>query len=128
MNENTEFDWEWAKRGGVCITPEGTIIIYSQRGALEVNKYPNSVDGDCDFFWGMPRKGVTIEEQACMSELGMATRAECEAAGVEYIDRPVSTEDIEHMRGIEYARGFDDGFRKNQQEIEELNEELHLGK
>lgn len=113
MDENTEFDWEWAKRGGVCITPGGTIILYSQRGALAVNRYPNSGDGNCDFFWGMPRKGVTIEEQAYMSELRMATRAECEAAGIEYIEPPMSAEDMEHIRGIEYARGFDDGFRKN---------------
>ena len=121
MNENTEFDLEWAKRGGVFVALDNQVphhfAFFGFTCDVVVKRSIKKIRGYVVGGWR------TFSESYAPTR--MATRAECEAAGVEYIERPVSTEDIEHIRGIEYARGFDDGFRKNQQETEELKEELH---
>ena len=122
MNENTEFDLEWAKRGGVFVARDNQIHhhfdFFGFTCGLVVRRSVKMVGGYVVGCWRTFADSYTT--------VRMVTRAECEAAGIEYIERPVSTSEIEHMRGIEYARGFDDGFRKNQQEIDELKEELHL--
>ena len=124
MDENTVFDLEWAKRGGVVCysgwTGERLLkfvtmgtneeAIYSGQDGEELIGYDQTV-GWFDF------NGNILMEQSIggMFRVRMATRAECESAGVEYIERPMRPEYIGHMCGIEYARGFDDGLATNKE-------------
>ena len=82
MNENTELDLEWAKRGGVVHS-----IGY------ELMKYGGKIFSDGSMLMlqiVMCHSPVSVSKRS----LRMATRAECESAGVEYIERPVSAEEL----------------------------------
>ena len=84
MNENTEFDLEWAKRGGLLIN-KGRLCKYTRGGgeqAIHISPISHS-----------PLR-ILCMQQGCR----MATREECESAGIEYIERPVSAEELAGLR------------------------------
>ena len=86
-NERTPFDIEWAKRGGICAIDDEdigktTLYIFTQRGFIALNRRGR------DFFWEMPIHG-DLYKQAIDSDMRMATCAECEVAGLEYIEPPL---------------------------------------
>ena len=93
MNENTEFDLEWAKRGGVLRLHEeladGATILGKCARTNEVNV--------CVIFLA-PYKFFSTIDVFSVENLRMATREECESAGVEYIDRPGSDQELAELR------------------------------
>ena len=94
-NEHIPFEIEWAKRGGICAIDDEdigktTLYIFTQRGFIALNRRGR------DFFWEMPTHG-DLYKQAIDSDMRMATCAECEAAGVEYIEPPIRWMPIETM-------------------------------
>ena len=81
--ENTTFDLEWAKIGAALIGKDDKVLFLAQgthrSGCVYV--YPaNPVNGPSV-------RRITLRNP---SFLHMATRAECDAAGVDYIEPPVS--------------------------------------
>ena len=86
MNENTEIDLEWAKRGGVVHS-----IGY------ELMKYGGKIFSDGSMLMlqiVMCHSPVSVSKRS----LRMATREECESAGIEYVERPVSAEELAGLR------------------------------
>ena len=84
MNENTEFDLEWAKRGGLLIN-KGRLCKYTKGGgeqAIHISPISHS-----------PLRIICMQA-GCR----MATREECESAGIEYIERPVSGQELVELR------------------------------
>lgn len=97
-NENAEFDLEWAKRGGVVYYSGWTgemLLKFVTMGTNEEAIYSGQ-DGeeligyDQTVIW-FDFKGNILMEQSIggMFRVRMATRAECESAGVEYIEPPM---------------------------------------
>ena len=86
--EQTTFNLEWAKRGGVFVYKGVVDPIYTAK-LIEVHKS------------GMLEIVFTNDfshERCFKDDLRMATRAECDAADVEYIEPPVSAEELAELR------------------------------
>ena len=84
----SEFDLEWAKRGGVFVYKTVVDPIWTAK-LIGVHKS------------GMLNIVFTTDlstERCFKDDLRMATLAECDAAGVEYIEPPVSAEELEELR------------------------------
>ena len=88
--DHAKFDLEWAKRGGV--------LMYGAK-ASQLLKLLKLVEHDGEFPWCIPmsrKPNGKIERSRQLAliidpyHLRMATPAECEAAGIEYIARPVT--------------------------------------
>ena len=88
MNENTEFNLELAKRGMAVIVcwDDGEAMYFLSR---RKNTFEN-VNTDFDDFFEL--------DDLPSNPMRMATRAECDAAGVEYIEHPVSAEELAELR------------------------------
>lgn len=88
MNENTEFNLELAKRGMAVIVcwDDGEAMYFLSR---RKNTFEN-VNTDFDDFFEL--------DDLPSNPMRMATRAECDAAGVEYIEPPVSAEELAELR------------------------------
>ena len=83
--DHSVFNLEWAKRGGVC-----AIADHSEFGLY---KYIKPIDKALHYFCDIEYLddfGATM----IPNDMRMATPAECEAAGVEYIKRPVSDQSL----------------------------------
>ena len=81
--DHAKFDLEWAKRGGV---------IYHADDEWQILKFVNFENEiKQNLFWSVTHKTLVLLENG----LRMATPAECEAAGVEYIEyhgwRPIES-------------------------------------
>ena len=79
-----EFDLEWAKRGGLLIN-KGRLCKYTRGGgeqAIHISPISHS-----------PLRIICMHERC-----RMATREECESAGIEYIERPVSGQELVELR------------------------------
>ena len=86
MNENTELDLEWAKRGGVVIN------------GADLYRYAYASEYDYGHKCCLLHlKSKKIGYWRCDS-LRMATREECESACIEYIERPVSGQELVDLR------------------------------
>ena len=88
MNENTEFNLELAKRGMAVIVcwDDGEAMYFLSR---RENTFEN-VNTDFDDFFEL--------DDLPSNPMRMATRAECDAVGVEYIEPPVSAEELAELR------------------------------
>jgi hypothetical protein len=88
MNKNTEFNLYCAKRGMAVIVcwDDGEAMYFLSR---RENTFEN-VNTDFDDFFEL--------DDLPSNPMRMATRAECEAAGVEYIEPPVSAEELAELR------------------------------
>ena len=90
MNENTEFDLEWAKRGGVFVARDNQVThhfdFFGFTCGLVVKRTLKKVSGYVVGDWRTFSESYT--------PMSMATRAECEAAGVEYIERHVGADEL----------------------------------
>ena len=110
--ENTTFDLEWAKRGGVVVgknkydhTFIGKYLTNSRR---EVELYDYKTGW---LIWELKE-----------NYLRMATRAECDAAGVEYIEPPLNSEDKSAMLVIAHLNGYEAGKKNAEARIKELED------
>ena len=87
--DHAKFDLEWAKRGGRLICEheggERTLGVLSLTG--------DSIETGTLLFGVIP---IWQENQQWIAR--MATPAECEAAGVEYIKRPVSDQSLSDLQ------------------------------
>lgn len=107
-SKNTEFNLELAKRGCVCFCPASGALFIVFGGYTEneegVNTYDNhwidcvcissSTDGaDVEY-----AKGWVGFMSRRLWGMRMATPDECEAAGVAYIEPPVSAEELVELR------------------------------
>lgn len=103
--ESTKFDLEWAKRGG-CV-----ILRKKFEDDSEVCCKLFNPHGDWGSFISIRPNGESSEVISCgysstddsldcdeYEVVRMATRDECTAAGAEYIERPVSAEELESLR------------------------------
>ena len=97
MNENTELDLEWAKRGGVVYAEKANIIYLclwtKTNDDRRLVAIASKFRGYC-FQTGSDNGKTSLLHHQYVNVLRMATRAECESAGVEYIERPVSAEEL----------------------------------
>ena len=87
--DHSVFNLEWAKRGGVC-----AIADHSEFGLY---KYIKPIDKALHYFCDLEYLddfGATMAP----NDMRMATPAECEAAGVEYIKRPVSDQSLSDLQ------------------------------
>ena len=87
--DHSVFNLEWAKRGGVC-----AIADHSEFGLF---KYIKPIDKALHYFCDIEYLddfGATMAP----NDMRMATPAECEAAGVEYIKRPVSDQSLSDLQ------------------------------
>lgn len=87
--DHSVFNLEWAKRGGVC-----AIADHSEFGLY---KYIKPIDKALHYFCDLEYLddfGATM----IPNDMRMATPAECEAAGVEYIKRPVSDQSLSDLQ------------------------------
>lgn len=87
--DHSVFNLEWAKRGGVC-----AIADHSEFGLY---KYIKPIDKALHYFCDIEYLddfGATM----IPNDMRMATPAECEAAGVEYIKRPVSDQSLSDLQ------------------------------
>ena len=89
--ESTTFDLDWAKCGGVWLLKgKGLQKDYFFVGYVEIENriyMTNAANGD----------GESLLKKD-LAHVRMATRAECDAAGVEYIEPPVSAEELAELR------------------------------
>jgi hypothetical protein len=86
--ENTTFDLEWAKRGGVFVYKTVVDPIWTAK-LIGVHKS------------GMLNIVFTTDlstERCFRDDMRMATRAESDAAGAEYIEPPVGAEELAELR------------------------------
>ncbi len=127
--DHSEFDSEWAMRGGIVSLEyqkySGAWQLYPTVNVLAVPvfRYSHFVFmpfGEHETF------GEIISENSRVLSKSMATRAECEAAGVEYIERPVSAEQSAALARLMFAisEKIDNGMCD--WEIEDAYEDYHL--
>ena len=93
--DHAKFDLEWAKRGGVLMMTTGNVLALMK--VVEGNYFLIAdFFKDDDIGW---RKNSPPSHYLHGGEdLRMAIPAECEAAGIEYIKRPVSDEELAELR------------------------------
>lgn len=89
--ENTEFDLEWAKRGGVVkhVKPHSRY----RAETFEYYKLVGHTENPKIIYFTLAGTGLSrlalMEDWHFDGYIEMATKSECEAAGVEYIEPPV---------------------------------------
>ena len=93
--DHAKFDLEWAKRGGVLMMTTGNVLALMK--VVEGNYFLIAdFFKDDDIGW---RKNSPPSHYLHGGEdLRMAIPAECEAAGVEYIKRPVSDQSLSDLQ------------------------------
>ena len=99
--DHSKFDLEWAKRGGCCIFDDSTDV-YKQ---LILGKQVEERFIGARLFFGY--RWVKF---FCYFEnypTRMATPAECEAAGIEYVARPTSEQSLPDLQRRTQGRGND---------------------
>ena len=97
--ENTTFDLEWAKIGA-------PVVFMGKYGNKLVTYYNVIIPQPSDMEPSYPFIDLTIEFNSVSTsllrlspaDLRMAARPECESAGVEYIEKPVSAEELAELR------------------------------
>ena len=82
------FNLEWAKRGGWCIADDSNVNFQQKMLGKMINNTFFSIKMFTKDAW------FDINSYGIDRTLRMATPAECEAAGVEYIKRPVSDQSL----------------------------------
>lgn len=100
-------DMDWLLAGGVVYWPAWSSEYYLKYVTMGANQEAIYGGQDGDVLLGYDQTVVWVDlvklelvEQSIggMNGLRMATRAECESAGIEYIERPVSAEELAELR------------------------------
>lgn len=123
--ENTTFDLEWAKRGMVVhiiYAKDKESKALSTFAAKRLHEIAIMIRGKWikDFLGSYDlEKLLTFQEDY---EVRMATRAECDAAGVEYIEPPLNSEDESAMLVIAHLNGYEAGKKNAEARIKDLED------
>lgn len=113
--EQTKFDPKRARIGAALIGKDDEVLFLAQgkhrSGCVYV--YPANPEH------GPSVRRITLRNP---SFLRMATRAECEAAGAEYIEPPLNSEDESAMLVIAHLNGYEAGKKNAEARIKELED------